>query len=215
MNMSMKKLANIIAKLEVGKTHRNDFGRYNYRTAEDILQGLKPLLIEYGMFVAISDEIVAVGDRFYVKATVKCFDTEDGSLIAETSAYAREASQKKGQDEAQITGSASSYARKYALGGMFNLAVAADGDEIAAEKAKKAAEETAMKERGRYEPRHTAAQLAEALAQAGIDANDFAGLIYGKRFAELRPKDIDYCLDNYVLAVEEYHKRDAARPMGT
>lgn len=202
--MNMKKLINVIAKLQVGKNHKNDFGKYNYRNAEDILQGLKPLMVEYGVLVTISDEIAMLGDRYYVKATVKCFDTEDGSLLAENSAYAREAFQKKGMDEAQVTGAASSYARKYALGGMFNLAVAADYDEIAAGEVKEEAE---------YIPRFTASQLSEALSTSNIDANDFTKLLYNMPFAKLPPRCIDYCMENYGMAVEEYYKRDANRPI--
>lgn len=203
--MNMKKLINVIAKLQVGKNHKNDFGKYNYRTAEDILQGLKPLMVEYGVLVTISDEIAMLGDRYYVKATVKCFDTEDGSLLAENSAYAREAVQKKGMDEAQVTGAASSYARKYALGGMFNLAVAADYDEIAAGE---------VKEEAKYKPRFTASQLGEALSKSSIDANDFAKLLYNMPFAELLPQHVDYCMENYGMALEEYYKRDSLRPIG-
>ena len=204
--MNMKKLINVIAKLQVGKNHKNDFGKYNYRNAEDILQGLKPLMVEYGVLVTISDEIAMVGDRFYVKATVKCFDTEDGSLLAENSAFAREAVQKKGMDEAQVTGAASSYARKYALGGMFNLAVAADYDEIA--------EETVEKAKEKVEQRFATSQLIEALSKSNIDINDFARLLYNVPFVDLLPQNIDYCLENYGMALEEYYKRDANRPMG-
>mgnify|MGYP002727982285 CR=1 FL=1 len=128
--MNMMKMVNVIAKLQVAKNHQNKFGGYNYRNAEDILAGLKPLMVEYGIVVLIGDTIEMVGDRYYVKATVKVYDTEDGSLLAENAAYAREAAMKKGMDEAQITGSASSYARKYALAGMFNLSPAADPDEL-------------------------------------------------------------------------------------
>lgn len=202
--MNMKKLINVIAKLRVGKNHKNNFGKY-YRNAEDILQGLKPLMVEYGVLVTISDEIAMLGDRYYVKATVKCFDTEDGSLLAENSAYAREAVQKKGMDEAQVTGAASSYARKYALGGMFNFAVVADYDEIAAGE---------VKEEAKYMPRFTASQLGEALSKSGIAANDFSQLLYNMPFAKLLPQSIDYCMENYGMALEEYHKRDANRPMG-
>ena len=207
--MNMKKLINVIAKLQVGKTHKNGFGGYNYRNAEDILQGLKPLMVEYGVLITISDEIAMLGARYYVKATVKCFDVEDGSLLAENSAFAREAVQKKGMDEAQVTGAASSYARKYALGGMFNLEVATDYDEIA--EAKKKAEEAKP-----YKPRFTASQLGEALSKSSIDANDFSRLLYNMPFAKLLPQTIDYCMENYGMALEEYHKRDANRhrPMG-
>lgn len=204
--MNLKKLTNVIAKLQVGKNHKNDFGKYNYRNAEDILQGLKPLTYEYGILVTISDSIELVGDRYYVKATVKVFDTEDGALLAENAAYAREALNKKGMDDAQVTGSASSYARKYALGGMFNLAVAADPDEIEPEKQEKPKPAVTH---------HTATKLAEMLARASLDANDFSQLLYnGTPFEKLTQENIDYCVMNFQYAVDEYHRRDAKRPMG-
>lgn len=203
--MNMKKLINVIAKLQVGKTHKNDFGKYNYRNAEDILQGLKPLMVEYGVLVTITDDIEMVGDRYYVKATVKCFDTEDGSLLAENSAYAREALNKKGMDEAQVTGSASSYARKYALGGMFNLAVAADPDEIEPETEQKKTE---------YTPRFTHNKLGEMLARRGIDAGDFAKLAYNCEFAKLAPNQVDWVCMNFEQAMQAYANLDAKRPMG-
>lgn len=99
--MNVQKLINVIAKLQVGKDHKNQFGGYSYRNAEDILAALKPLLYDYGVLVLISDAIEMVGDRYYVKATVRAYDTEDGSLLAENSAYARETAMKKGMDEAR------------------------------------------------------------------------------------------------------------------
>lgn len=203
--MNMKKLINVIAKLQVGKNHKNDFGKYNYRNAEDILQGLKPLMVEYGVLVTIADTIELVGDRYYVKATVKCFDAEDGSLLAENAAYAREALNKKGMDEAQVTGSASSYARKYALGGMFNLAVAADPDEIEPEK------HPVKKE---YSQHFTHHQLAERLANRGIDCNDFAKLGFNVEFGKMTQQQVDWSYANFEEAMVAYSKADAARPMG-
>ena len=114
----MQRLINIQQKLNAPKNQRNNFGGYNYRSAEDILEAVKPLLKEEGVVLTISDDVFNVGTRFYVKATATLFGA-DGKEIAHTSALAREAETKKGQDEAQITGSASSYARKYALNGLF------------------------------------------------------------------------------------------------
>lgn len=210
--MNMKKLINVIAKLQVGKNHKNDFGKYNYRNAEDILQGLKPLMVEYGVLVTIADTIELVGDRYYVKATVKCFDAEDGSLLAENAAYAREALNKKGMDEAQVTGSASSYARKYALGGMFNLEIVKDSDEIAAaEAAKKAEEEKKARE---YRPLYTHHKVSEMLTARGINPDDFAQVLFGKKFVELAPRAIDEIAMRTEDAIEKYLGADAERPMG-
>ena len=98
------------------KSRYNSFGDYYYRSAEDMEAGLKPLLHKYGMTMMIDDEVVMIGDRFYVKATVSIHKGDD---VVYGHGYAREVEQKTKSDPAQITGMASSYARKYALGGMF------------------------------------------------------------------------------------------------
>lgn len=127
----MQRLINIQNKLNAPKNQRNSFGGYNYRSAEDILEALKPLLKEEKCAVVLKDDIVLVGDgdnsRFYVKATATIFD-ENGKEIASSAAFAREALTKKGQDESQITGTASSYARKYALNGLFCIDDNKDAD---------------------------------------------------------------------------------------
>lgn len=114
-----KALAEIQSKLKVPKNQRNSFGNYNYRSCEDILEAVKPLLGD--SILTISDELVQVGDRYYIKATAK-FNS------IEVTAYAREEEIKKGMDGAQITGSASSYARKYALNGLFLIDDTKDSD---------------------------------------------------------------------------------------
>jgi len=119
----MEKLAKIQATLKAPKGQTNSFGNYKYRSCEDILTAVKPLLD--GCILTISDEIVAIVDRVYVKATATI---SDGEQYRETTAFAREASEKKGMDAAQITGSASSYARKYALNGLFCIDDTRDAD---------------------------------------------------------------------------------------
>ena len=113
-----QKLQGIQSSLKAPKGQTNKFGGYRYRSAEDILEALKPLLGEWGCSLVIQDEMVEVGGRVYVKATANLIDNETESVLS-TSAFAREAEAKKGMDDAQITGSASSYARKYALNGLF------------------------------------------------------------------------------------------------
>lgn len=115
-----KKLMEVQAELKAPKSQRNDFGKYNYRNAEDILEAVKPLLKKEGLIINITDNIELIGDRYYVKATVKIIDIETGDIV-ETSALAREDIEKKGMDLAMVTGSCSSYARKYALNGMFAI----------------------------------------------------------------------------------------------
>lgn len=116
-------LAKIQKDLKVHKGHFNKFGNYKYRSCEDILEALKPLL--NGLIITISDEIINIGDRFYVKATATISDGVDAIT---TTSYAREEETKKGMDGAQVTGSASSYARKYALNGLFGIDDTKDSD---------------------------------------------------------------------------------------
>lgn len=116
-------LQEIQQKLSVPKSQRNTFGNYNYRNCEDILEAVKPLLGE--SLLTISDEIHPVGNRYYVKASALFFD---GTITTEVTAYARESEDKKGMDVAQITGAASSYARKYALSGLFLIDDGKDAD---------------------------------------------------------------------------------------
>lgn len=112
----MKELIEIQSELKAPKSQWNDFGKYNYRSAEDILEAVKPLLKKHECYLTLSDEMVVLGDRYYVKATATL--AKEGVSIS-TTAYAREEESKKGMDASQITGSASSYARKRALDGLF------------------------------------------------------------------------------------------------
>ena len=115
---------NIQAELKAPKNLKNTFGGYNYRNAESILEALKPLLVKYKATVTITDTIEAIGDRIYVMAIASIFNaekTEAEDYPISTTAYAREADSKKGMDDAQVTGATSSYARKYALNGLFLL----------------------------------------------------------------------------------------------
>lgn len=115
-----EKLMHIQEELKAPKSLRNNFGGYNYRNAESILEALKPLLVKYNATVTITDTIEDIGGRIYVKATASFYGA-DASAPMEVTAYAREAETKKGMDDAQVTGATSSYARKYALNGLFLL----------------------------------------------------------------------------------------------
>lgn len=112
-------------KLKAPKGQYNSFGKYNYRSCEDILEGVKPLLKEHNLALLIDDEIVQIGERYYVKATAKI---TDGREIVSATAYAREPDTKKGMDESQITGATSSYARKYALNALLCIDDTKDAD---------------------------------------------------------------------------------------
>lgn len=125
--MVYEKLLQIQSKLKAPKGQYNEFGKYKYRSCEDILEALKPLLAEVKAAVTLNDEIVQVGERIYIKATASFIDIEDKQTIT-TTAYAREEETKKGMDGSQITGASSSYARKYALNGLFAIDDNKDSD---------------------------------------------------------------------------------------
>ena len=123
--MIQEKLIAVQKELKAPKNQRNSFGGYNYRSCEDILEAVKPLLVKQGLLLTLSDEMVAVGDRIYVKTTAMVRDTDGGITVT---AFAREEPEKKGMDGSQITGAASSYARKYALNGLFCIDDTKDSD---------------------------------------------------------------------------------------
>ena len=123
-----KKLIKVQTELKAPKNQRNTFGNYNYRSAEDILEALKPVLAAHEATVFISDKVVVKENNWaYIEATATFVDIETGESVS-SNGYAREAETKKGMDPSQITGSASSYARKYALGGLFLIDDAVDPD---------------------------------------------------------------------------------------
>jgi hypothetical protein len=122
------KLVKIQAELKAPKGQLNKFGNYRYRSAEDIIEAVKPILHKNGCALIITDEIVQVADRVYVKATAAIFDQDNIDFQFTAHGWAREEEVKKGMDAAQITGSASSYARKYALNGLFAIDDTKDAD---------------------------------------------------------------------------------------
>jgi hypothetical protein len=119
------KLMTIQSTLKAPKGQYNSFGKYKYRSCEDILESVKPLLSKHDCALVITDDVVMLGDRIYVKATAKLIS---GSEQVESSAFAREEDTKKGMDSSQVTGAASSYARKYALNGLFCIDDTKDSD---------------------------------------------------------------------------------------
>lgn len=122
-----KKLLQIQTELKAPKGQYNSFGKYKYRSCEDILEAVKPLCKKYNATLILSDTLENIGERYYIKARAILIDIEDGTAM-ENSAYAREEQEKKGMDGSQITGTASSYARKYALNGLFNIDDTKDAD---------------------------------------------------------------------------------------
>lgn len=132
-----QRVGDIQHKLKAPKGQYNSFGKYNYRSCEDILEGVKPLLKEHNLALLIDDEIVQIGERYYVKATAKI---TDGRESVSATAYAREPDIKKGMDESQITGATSSYARKYALNALLCIDDTKDADTM--DNSKKQAQQT-------------------------------------------------------------------------
>jgi hypothetical protein len=153
----MKELIRIQNELKAPKGQYNSFGKYSYRSCEDILEAVKPLLSSYDCILTLSDEITLVGERYYVKATAILMN--GASEKVEVTAYAREEEDKKGMDGSQITGAASSYARKYALNGLFCIDDTKDSDTTKTEaKSKKSVQAKA-------EATHTNADLELALQE--------------------------------------------------
>lgn len=133
----IEKIVAIQSELKAPKGQYNSFGKYNYRSCEDILEGVKPLLAKHGLVLTIRDGIELIGDRFYVKATATI---TDGKEQLSTDAYARESADKKGMDASQVTGATSSYARKYALNGLLAIDDTKDADTM--DNSKKPAQQT-------------------------------------------------------------------------
>lgn len=157
------KLAAVQADLKAPKGQYNSFGKYKYRSCEDIVESVKPLLKQNGLLLTMTDEIVLIGDRFYVKATATIIDTADGNAIS-ACAYAREEKDKKGMDGSQVTGASSSYARKYALNGLFAIDDNKDSD----------ATNTHGHEEAPKKNRTPRQMLIDRLGELGIDKNTYA-----------------------------------------
>lgn len=187
-----EKLLVIQTKLNAPKNQYNKFGNYNYRNCEDILEALKPLLEEVKASVVITDEISQVGERFYIKATVNFIDIETDKTIA-AQAFAREAVSKKGMDESQITGATSSYARKYALNGLFLIddTKDADSNEFKKNSDKKSKEQENVPPKNQAEDKEIkvtkemVTTIEKELARTNVDANAILDCYKVKLFEDL------------------------------
>lgn len=125
----LEKLSTIQNELKCPKGQYNSFGKFKYRSLEDILEAVKPICQKYKTALVLSDEVKNIGDRYYIKATATLYDCEEVEFpCISNTAFAREDNDKKGMDGAQLTGACSSYARKYALGGLLNLDDTKDAD---------------------------------------------------------------------------------------
>lgn len=141
-----EKLSKVQSELKAPKGQYNSFGKYKYRSCEDILEAVKPLNAKHGVVLTVGDEVVEISNRFYVKATATLVDIESGEKVTNT-ALAREDDAKKGMDGSQITGTASSYARKYCLNGLYCIddTKDADTDEYRAQQERKPQERQYVK----------------------------------------------------------------------
>ena len=189
----MEKLINIQSALKCNKGQTNSFGNYKYRSCEDILEAVKPLLQKEGVSLLITDEMVQVGERIYVKATATISDGQDGSVHnVSVSAYAREPLLKKGMDESQITGATSSYARKYALNGLLCIDDTKDADTEAPPEATGASQKPVSQAQHSTSPKLTERQLNAILsltAKLQWDDQEVENIITIK-FDKKKPEDL-------------------------
>jgi hypothetical protein len=181
----------LITELKAPKSQRNNFGKYNYRSAEDILEAVKPLANNYGLVPKLSDEPVMIGDWHYIKATASIKDVKTGEEEIAT-AYAREPLAKKGMDESQITGTASSYARKYAMNGLYQIddTKDADSDEYT-EQVKQAT------------PKPITKSQQEALQKRSDEIAKMAKLESKNFFDQITEKKIGYSVDISKVNTEQ------------
>lgn len=207
----MRKLMEIQTKIKAPKNLYNSFGKYKYRNAEGICEAVKPYLAETKCMLTLSDEIIEVGGRVYVKATATLRDTETLESIS-VSAMAREAEEKKGMDESQITGTASSYARKYALNGLFLLddTKDADSDEhhVETEEKKKRAKEEeehdkAVEDIGKMKiSKIKVDALADKAVTDGVPLKRILDLYKVPDIESMTEKMYRNCMDNWQKIVE-------------
>ena len=182
----MKKLIEIQKELKAPKGQYNSFGKYKYRSAEDILEAVKPLCAERGCLLTLTDELLNVGSRYYVKATAQFID---GDKHYEVTAYAREDEVKKGMDGSQITGTASSYARKYALNGLFLIDDTKDTDTDENHNERKARAKKA--DADRQEMLDKIRQLAK---EKDILESDVCAIARVKKLEDLEDARLPYCI---------------------
>lgn len=187
----LERVSLLITELKAPKSQRNNFGKYNYRSAEDILEAVKPLANNYGLVPKLSDEPVMIGDWHYIKATASIKDAKTGEEEIAT-AYAREPIAKKGMDESQITGTASSYARKYAMNGLYQIddTKDADSDEYT-EQVKRAT------------PKPITKSQQEALQKRSDEIAKMAKLESKNFFDQITEKKIGYSVDISKVNTEQ------------
>ena len=193
----IEKIVAIQLELKAPKGQYNSFGKYNYRSCEDILEGVKPLLAKHGLVLTIQDGIELIGDRYYVKATATI---TDGKENVSTSAYARESLDKKGMDASQVTGATSSYARKYALNGLLAIDDTKDADSM--DNSKKQVQQT-------QETVYNWQTLKARATQGGISEDDLVHYVT-ETFKVSKPSELTqehYQQAFYWVNAQRYAKR--------
>ena len=194
--MVMGLLTQIQSKVKVAKDLRNNFGGFNYRNVESIYEAIKPILAELECDLILSDEILLIGDRFYLKATATLRDSK-GNVIGSACAYARESLSQKGMSDPQCTGSASSYARKYALGGLLLLDDSKDIDSIE--------NHTSAKGNANKDLNAIKQEVASALENAGLKRADFTRFF---EFANIDKDNADelkaFLLSDYKILISDF-----------
>lgn len=191
--MNLNKLLAIQQKVNGDKNLYNSFAKFSYRNVEGIIRELKPLLEETGTVIHFTDGIEASDGWHYISATASLLDAETGEVIASSKGYAREAESRKGMDASQITGSASSYARKYAISGLLALSPAPDADELPPA--------------GKAESGLTS--IANILKGKKIHLEDFCMTVFGKGSKHLSRGQIDSFLNRPDAAIHAYRERKA------
>ena len=205
MSKIFQKLNTIQCKLIAPKGQYNSFGKYYYRSCEDILEALKPLLNETKTSLTITDELVLIGDRYYIKATATIYDCDDGESVS-NSAFAREEEKKTGMSESQITGSSSSYARKYALNGLFCIDDVADADTRDNSGASEKAETPAPKKKATANKEFDKDLTEQVVARCIADSVDIAKVCKLYKVADkdgLEKKHCENILNNWSKVVEK------------
>lgn len=193
----ISKLLKMQKKLVVPKGQYNSFGKYNYRSAEDIMVALKVVQEAENTVVVIDTDIETANGWNYINATATLYDADDGEVIVVTHGKAREAESKRGADESQITGSATSYAIKRALSGMFLIDDEKDADTL------NSSEDYTQKDDVKIV---TLSQLEKKLSENSININNFVKTLFKKRKNDLTEKEIEATLSRFASAVDKYRK---------
>lgn len=211
---AFKRLSTAVTALKVPKSQYNQYGKYHYRSLEDILGAAKPLLMQYGFVFSITDDIVMRGERYYVKAMAKVFDCKTGLCVAESYGYAREPDGKKGMDESQLTGAASTYARKYALCGLLSISEGSELDAMPPNESSPQPKQEQPKTPPQYAAYGDEEQVIMRMIDEYCDETGF-NVSYEDFVKTLFPQHYDlnqmnYILSDFDMCMTEYWKRKKA-----